>query len=333
MNASDQVLHQAVLSIENLKVSLPSDGRPLQPVRGVSLEVRAGRTLCIVGESGCGKSMTAMGIMKLLPESASISADRIDLAGQDLSKLDEKQFRELRGDRIAMIFQDPMTCLNPVLTVGEQMTEVYLRHRRATKAQARTRAIELLEQVGVTSANRRLAQYPHELSGGLRQRVMIAIALMCDPKVLIADEPTTALDVTVQLQILRLLREIQQRTGLAIVLITHDLGVVAHVAHDVVVMYAGEIVERGTLQSVFANPLHPYTRGLMDCIPVPGKIERGSKLNSIPGLVPSLRELIVGCGFRQRCRFAREACSDPVALREVQEGRWVRCILEEQDLS
>jgi len=333
MMGSRSVATQTVLSVRNLKVALPSAEQQLTPVRNVSIDVQAGRTLCIVGESGCGKSMTAMGIMRLLPDGATISADGVELDGRDLAQLSEREFRDLRGDRLAIIFQDPMTCLNPVLTIGQQMTEVYRRHRGGTKTQARARAILLLEQTGVTSAHRRLRQYPHELSGGLRQRVMIATALMCDPKVLIADEPTTALDVTVQLQILRLLRDVQQRIGLAMVLITHDLGVVAHVADDVAVMYAGEIVEMGTVNSVFANPLHPYTRGLMECIPVPGRTERGGRLNSIPGIVPSLRDLIVGCGFRGRCKFAREACAEPIGLRAAGDNRRVRCVLPNEPQS
>ena len=319
-------LAPVVLDVRDLRVSLPGPGKRLHPVRGVSFQVEAGRTLCIVGESGCGKSMTAMGIMRLLPQGAAVEAGALRFGNTDILSLDERRMADLRGDRMAMIFQDPMTCLNPVYTIGDQLMEAYRRHRPVSKKQARERAIALLEMMGITAAPSRMGQYPHQLSGGLRQRVMIAMALMCDPKLLIADEPTTALDVTVQIQILHLLRSLQRRLGLALVLVTHDLGVVAHIADDVVVMYAGEIVEAGPVESIFGQPLHPYTRGLLDCIPVPGKTERGQPLGAIPGLVPTLHEEIRGCGFRGRCALAEDGCTSPVPERRLGPGRFVRCI-------
>lgn len=316
-----------ILEVGGLRVSLPGPDRRLVPVRGVSFQVHAGKTLCIVGESGCGKSMTAMGLMRLLPPGAKVEADTLRFDGADLLGLAERQMADLRGDKIAMIFQDPMTCLNPVYTIGDQLTEVYRRHRSASRAEARARAISLLDLMGITAAPSRMAQYPHQLSGGLRQRVMIAMALMCDPKLLIADEPTTALDVTVQIQILHLLRRMQRQLGLALVLVTHDLGVVAHIADDVAIMYAGEIVEAGPVEAIFGDPLHPYTRGLLDCIPVPGKTARGGRLGAIPGLVPSLHEEVAGCAFRQRCSAAHDACLSEIHLRHSGPDRVLRCAL------
>lgn len=316
-----------VLAVDDLKVSLPADGKRLYPVRGVSFSVRAGRTLCIVGESGCGKSMTAMGLMRLLPPGGKAEARSLRLGDVDLGDADERRMADLRGDALAMIFQDPMTCLNPVLTIGAQLVEVHRRHRSSRASEARARAIALLELMGITAAERRMTQYPHELSGGLRQRVMIAMALMCNPKLLIADEPTTALDVTVQIQILHLLRSLQDEFALAMILVTHDLGVVAHVADDVAVMYAGEIVEAGPVDRVFANPLHPYTRGLLECIPVPGRTLPGGRLGSIPGLVPSLHETIEGCAFQSRCSKAHDACRRPVPTSHPDPERFLRCTL------
>jgi peptide/nickel transport system ATP-binding protein len=235
---------------------------------------------------------------------------------------------DLRGNGMAMIFQEPMTSLNPAYTIGTQLTEVLLRHRRVGRAAARERAVQLLERVGITAASERLAQYPHQLSGGLRQRIMIAMALMCGPKLLIADEPTTALDVTIQAQILRLLASIQRELDMAVILITHDLGIVARVATHVAVMYAGEIVETGTSREVFLRPTHPYTQGLLRCIPVPGKTRRRARLGSIPGLVPSLVGTIHGCAFRNRCPYAFEDCAKArVALTEISTGRAYRCLL------
>jgi peptide/nickel transport system ATP-binding protein len=260
----------AVLEVEGLGVDIATPRGPLRAVRDVSFQVKRGETLCIVGESGCGKSITSLAVMSLLPAAARRRATKLALLGEDLLQAAPKRVNALRGNRMAMIFQEPMTALNPAYTIGNQLMEVHLLHRGGGAAKARERAIELLGKVGIASAAERLEQYPHQLSGGLRQRVMIAMALMCGPELLIADEPSTALDVTIQAQILRLLADLQKDLGIAMVLITHDLGVVARIAHRVAVMYAGEIVEEGTAERVFASPRHPYTRGLISCIPVPG---------------------------------------------------------------
>ena len=292
---------ESVLSVENLRVSF---GGQMEAVRGASLAVAHGETHCLVGESGCGKSISALSVMNLLPRGATRTADHIRFHGQELLGMSERQIARLRGDKIAMIFQEPMTSLNPAYTIGSQMSEVLERHRRASRRQAMDRAAELLARVGITAPGMRLAQYPHQLSGGLRQRVMIAMALMCDPELLIADEPTTALDVTVQAQILRLLQKLQQELGLALLLITHDLGVVARIGQSVSVMYAGEVVETGAVAKVFAAPTHPYTRGLLDCIPVPGKTMAGEPLVLIHTF-PSGSATSVRCPFNTR--HAREA--------------------------
>jgi peptide/nickel transport system ATP-binding protein len=313
-----------VLSIANLRVGF---GAGIEAVRGMSLDVGHGETHCVVGESGCGKSISALSVMNLLPPGASRSADHIRFHDQDLLGMSERQIARLRGDKMAMIFQEPMTSLNPAYTIGSQMSEVLERHRGASRRQAMDRAAELLARVGITAPGMRLAQYPHQLSGGLRQRVMIAMALMCDPELLIADEPTTALDVTVQAQILRLLQKLQQELGLALLLITHDLGIVARIGQRVSVMYAGEVVEAGTVAQVFAAPTHPYTRGLLDCIPVPGKAMAGKPLGNIPGVVPRLPPGFAGCGFRDRCALAMPECAGNVPLREAGEDHSYLCRL------
>ena len=313
-----------VLSFANLRVSI---GGRTEAVRGTSLAIARGETHCMVGESGCGKSITALSVMNLLPRGITRTADHIRFQGQDLLGMSERQMARLRGDKIAMIFQEPMTSLNPAYTIGSQMSEVLERHRHASRRQAMDRAAELLERVGITAPGMRLGQYPHQLSGGLRQRVMIAMALMCDPELLIADEPTTALDVTVQAQILRLLQKLQQELGLALLLITHDLGVVARMAQHVSVMYAGEVVETGTVPEVFAAPTHPYTRGLLDCVPVPGKTKAGAPLGSIPGVVPRIPSGFAGCGFRDRCASAAAECVQAVPLREAGRDHSYLCRL------
>jgi peptide/nickel transport system ATP-binding protein len=305
---------EPVLSIENLRVAF---GARSEAVRGLSLSVARGETHCMVGESGCGKSVSALSVMNLLARGATRSADHLRFHGQDLLGLSEREMARLRGDKIAMIFQEPMTSLNPAYTVGSQMAEVFERHRRSGRRKAMDRAAELLARVGITAPEMRLGQYPHQLSGGLRQRVMIAMALMCEPELLIADEPTTALDVTVQAQILRLLQQLQQELGLALLLITHDLGIVARMAHRVSVMYAGQVVESGKVPALFADPAHPYTRGLLACIPVPGTARKGEPLGSIPGVVPRIPPGFVGCGFRDRCGFATAECAEPVPLRDA----------------
>ncbi len=302
----------AVLDVDGLRVGFGAT----EAVRGVSLQVRHGETHCLVGESGCGKSVTALAVMGLLARGARRRAQHIRFAGADLLPLSDRAMGRLRGDRIGMIFQEPMTSLNPAFTVGSQMTEVYRRHRGGGRAAATERAAALLDRVGIATPGLRLGQFPHQLSGGLRQRVMIAMALMCEPELLIADEPTTALDVTVQAGILRLLAALQAEMGLALLLITHDLGVVARVAHQVSVMYAGQVVESASAASLFARPSHPYTQGLLASIPVPGKGRRDEPLGSIPGTVPRIPPGFVGCGFRDRCRFAMPDCAVGVPLRE-----------------
>jgi peptide/nickel transport system ATP-binding protein len=317
-----------VLRVEGLSVAIDTPGGTLRAVSDVDLHVRRGETLGIVGESGCGKTITSLGIMGLLPRRARLSARRLELDGRDLAKLSAKERAALRGDRMAMIFQDPMTSLNPVYTIGNQMEEIYVRHGKGNQKQARERAEYLLQKVGISAAASRLAQYPHQLSGGLRQRAMVAMTLMCDPTLIIADEPTTALDVTIQAQILHLLDDLQHEYHMALILITHDLGVVARMADRVVVMYAGQVVETGTAEEIFAAPRHPYTRGLLDCIPIPGKTQPGAPLGSIPGIVPSLLGPIDSCQFRNRCPQAFADCAKaPVPLRETAPGRADRCLL------
>jgi len=318
---------EIALDVQDLSVDIATPPGPLHAVREVSFQVRRGETLCLVGESGCGKSMTSLAIMGLLPKAARRSAARLDLLGEDLSNAGRRQMNALRGARMAMIFQEPMTALNPAYTIGEQLTEHYRRHRRASAAQARDRAAELLGKVGIASAGERLVQYPHQLSGGLRQRVMIAMALMCGPELLIADEPSTALDVTIQAQILRLLADLQKELGIAMVLITHDLGVVARIAHQVAVMYAGQIVESGPAAQLFAEPRHPYTKGLIGCIPVPGHTRPGETLGTIPGIVPALTGELAGCAFVDRCGYSHPNCRNAIPMRRQEERQW-RCILE-----
>jgi peptide/nickel transport system ATP-binding protein len=319
----------ALLQVDNLNVEIPLAAGMLHPVQEVSFSVEAGKTLCIVGESGCGKSLTSLALMGLLPKRANRTGDGILFDGMDLQKFSHRRMAELRGNRIGMIFQEPMTSLNPSFTIGNQLEEAMLQHRRVSRQEARDRAVYLLEKVGITGADRRLRQYPHQLSGGLRQRVMIAMTLMCGPDLIIADEPTTALDVTIQAQILLLLAELQREFGMALILITHDLGIVARVADHVAVMYAGQIVEQGTVKQVFEQPLHPYTRGLLSCIPIPGKTQRGSHLGSIPGMVPSMIGKIQGCHFRDRCPHAMADCATgPIKLRFLDDDRAYRCLLE-----
>jgi len=315
-----------LLEVRDLHVDIPLAHGSLRAVRGIDFHVDRGELLCIVGESGCGKSLTSLALMNLLPSRARRRAAALRFAGQDLTALPERRMADLRGNRMAMIFQEPMTSLNPAYTIGNQLTEALTRHRRVTAAQARDRAVHLLERVGITAAASRLGQYPHQLSGGLRQRVMIAMALMCGPELIIADEPTTALDVTIQAQILHLLRELQREFGMAVVLITHDLGVVARIADRVAVMYAGEIVETGRVDALFAAPAHPYTRGLLACIPVPGRTRPGEMLGSIPGIVPSLTGNLDGCAFRNRCGEARDICARTVPWGHGAGGQAVRCV-------
>jgi peptide/nickel transport system ATP-binding protein len=322
-----------VLDVQGLHVDIRGAAGVVHPVRDVSFQVSRGETLCIVGESGCGKSMTSLALMDLLPRAAVRRARRLDFMGEDLTQAGARRINALRGERMAMVFQEPMTALNPAYTIGEQLIEHYRHHRGASAAEARERAVELLQKVGIASAGERLGQYPHQLSGGLRQRVMIAMALMCAPDLLIADEPSTALDVTIQAQILRLLADLQKDLGIAMVLITHDLGVVARIADRVAVMYAGQVVEEGTAAEIFARPRHPYTRGLLECIPVPGRTAPGSRLGSIPGVVPALVGELRGCAFRERCAHARADCAQAIELRDAGAGRRWRCVIEPEAVS
>ena len=322
-----------VLEVDNLRIDIPVSAGLLHPVRGISFDVSRGETLCIVGESGCGKSLTSLAIMGLLPKNAERQADRLNFLGEDIRDFDERQMGKLRGVKMGMIFQEPMTSLNPSYTIGNQLEEVYLRHMSSNRLEARERAIFLLDKVGISSAGSRLGQYPHQLSGGLRQRVMIAMALMCGPDLIIADEPTTALDVTIQAQILHLLAELQSDFDMAMILITHDLGIVARVADKVQVMYAGRTVEEGNCEAVFDNPLHPYTSGLLRCIPVPGKTQPGEKLGTVPGVVPNLVGDLNGCMFRNRCEFATDECEELVETPTVLEnGHTYTCRLKPNEI-
>lgn len=320
---------EPVLEVEGLSVEIPVASGLLKPVQDVSFKVERGKTLCIVGESGCGKSLTALSVMNLLPRTAKRRAKNLRLTGIDMSHLSEREMSDLRGNRMSMIFQEPMTSLNPTYTIGNQLEEVLLRHDRVSGAQARERAVYLLERVGITGAAGRLGQFPHQLSGGLRQRVMIAMSLMCSPDLVLADEPTTALDVTIQAQILHLLAELQREFRMGLILITHDLGIVARVADRVAVMYAGQIVEEGPVEQIFNSPVHPYTQGLLACIPIPGRTARGEPLGSIPGIVPSLVGEIRGCHFAGRCAYADDACRrGSVELRSTGEvAHRYRCVL------
>jgi peptide/nickel transport system ATP-binding protein len=304
----------------------------VKAVDGVDFEVAAGETLAIVGESGCGKSMTALSLMRLIPDPPGrIVSGSIKLAGRDLLKISEEEMRDVRGNEISMIFQEPMTSLNPVMTIGKQISEALILHRDMDRKQAMKRAIEMLDLVRIPEPAQRAKEYPHQLSGGMRQRAMIAMALACNPKVLIADEPTTALDVTIQAQILELIVELQREFSAAVILITHDLGVVAETAHRVIVMYAGRKVEEATVGELFAKPLHPYTVGLMNSIPrldlMRGQTDRtNERLQEIPGIVPPLFDLPSGCAFAPRCDRADDKCrSERPAYEEKQPGHWAAC--------
>ncbi|WP_420133791.1 ABC transporter ATP-binding protein [Rhodopseudomonas sp.] len=321
-----------LLRVDGLSVSLCTRGGVMQAVDNLSLALAAGETLAIVGESGCGKSLTALALMRLLPTPpARIVAGRIDLGGVDLATLPEARIRKVRGREIGMIFQDPLGALDPVMSIGRQLTEAICAHMPISRRDAETRAVELLDRVSVPDARRRLDEYPHMLSGGMRQRVMIAMAIACSPKVLIADEPTTALDVTVQAQVIELLKELQQSLGTALILITHDLGVVAEIADRVLVMYAGRPVEQGPAADLFESPQHPYTRGLLRSTLGLGR-RHGDFLPEIGGTVPSLAELPQGCAFSNRCSEVRDICltSSP-PLRSLSPGRSAACFVAEED--
>ncbi|MBC8049502.1 MAG: ABC transporter ATP-binding protein, partial [Chitinophagales bacterium] len=314
-----------LLSVQNLSVQFNTSRGVVRAVEGVTYDVRRGEVLAIVGESGCGKSVSSLAIMRLLPKRTSrITSGKIMFNGRDLLTLSDEDMREMRGRDIAMIFQEPMTSLNPVLTVGFQIMEPLFIHLKMTEAQATTRAIELLKLVGITDPERRLEAYPHQLSGGMRQRVMIAIALSCNPKLIIADEPTTALDVTIQAQILELLKELSERLNIAIIMITHNLGIVARYAHRVNVMYAARIVEKGAADDIFLRPKHPYTVGLMRSIPRLDR-PRGMRLQTIEGLPPDLRSPPSGCRFAPRCFMRADICVNDPALEEVEPKHFAAC--------
>lgn len=323
-----------LLEIKNLKTYFYARNKEIKAVDGVDLAIHQGETLALVGESGSGKSITSLSIMKLIPRPpGKIVEGEIRFEGKNLIDLSDKEMNRIRGNRIAMIFQEPMTSLNPVFTIGDQIMEPLRLHRKMSKDQALKRTIELLELVGFGRAAQMVNEYPHQLSGGMRQRAMIAMAMANQPALLIADEPTTALDVTIQAQILDLMRELKEKTGTSILLITHDLGVVAEMADRVAVMYAGQIVEEADVETLFANPKHPYTIGLMRSIPRVN--EEKERLESIPGMVPPAYDFPIGCRFAPRCKFARDECKQEQDLRQIGAGHKVRCILvceEDQNL-
>jgi peptide/nickel transport system ATP-binding protein len=315
---------EPLLRLENLKTYFYTDTAVVRAVDGVSYEVNPGETLAVVGESGSGKSVSALSILKLVPQPPGrIVGGRILFKGRDLVPLQNEDMRAIRGKEISMIFQEPMTALNPVYTCGEQIIEALVQHEKVTRVEARKRAIEMLERVGIPAASQRVDEYPHQLSGGMRQRVMIAMALACRPAVLIADEPTTALDVTIQAQILELLKELQRDMGMAVVLITHDLGVVAETAHRVAVMYGGQVVEYSDVRATFRRPLHPYTAGLQASLPELGEVV--DRLRVIPGTVPNPAHFPVGCRFHPRCPVMIEKCLQDPSLEEVEAAHMARC--------
>lgn len=320
-----------LLQVKNLAVSFSTYRGKVKAVRDVSFSVDEGKTIGIVGESGCGKSVTSHAIMGLLPrENSKIEHGQIIFNDRNITDLSEKEMNRLRGNEIAMIFQDPMTSLNPVLTIGAQIQESLFLHKKLTKQQARQRAIELLKLVGIPSAEMRLDDYPHQFSGGMRQRVMIAMALSCEPKLLIADEPTTALDVTVQAQILDLLKQLQQKTNTAIVLISHDLGVIANLCDDIAVMYAGQIVEYGSAEDIFYNAHHPYTKGLLKSLPRLTD-KKGEPLSVIEGQPPDLKQDINFCPFAMRCDKAMRICAAQIpAITQIDNHHYVKCWLENE---
>jgi len=316
---------QTLLEINELKTIFLTENGPVTAVDGISFNIAPGETLGVVGESGCGKSVTAESIMRLLNEKSTKYEGEVNFKGENLLALPEHKMRNIRGNEISMIFQDAMTSLNPVYTIGNQISESIMIHQNLNSKEAMVRSIEMLRLTGIPSPEKRVHEYPHELSGGMRQRVMIAMALSCKPSLLIADEPTTALDVTIQAQILDLINDLKQESNMGVIMITHDLGVVAEVCTRVVVMYLGQVIEEADVDTLFTKPLHPYTKGLINSIP---KIDgdRTQKLHLIPGTVPSLSNVPLGCRFAPRCEFADEKClSDAPILEPVQTGQRVRC--------
>ena len=318
-----------LLELQGLKTHFFTEAGVVRAVDGVTYRIPHGKTLGVVGESGCGKSISALSILRLIPDPGKIVEGQVLFDGNDLSTLSEAEMRAIRGNRISMIFQEPMTSLNPVFTVGNQIAEAIILHEKATRDEARRRTIELLQKVGIPSPEQRIDEYPHQMSGGMRQRIMIAMALACNPALLIADEPTTALDVTTQAQILDLLKELQKEFGMSILMITHDLGVIAETADEVVVMYAGKIVEYAETGELFGNPMHPYSQGLFRSRPKLG-MNPEDALAVIPGSVPNPLSFPSGCKFHPRCDQVKENCStvEPELL-EVKPGHWVSCVLYE----
>jgi peptide/nickel transport system ATP-binding protein len=313
-----------LVRLRDLTVRFVTRDRTVHAVNGVDMDLAAGEVLCILGESGSGKSVTLRALMRLLPKTAKV-AGGIEVGGRDVQAMDQRALADFRGGDVAMIFQEPMTALDPVFTIGRQIAGTVRRHESASRAEAEARALELLELVQIPSAKRRLAAYPHELSGGLRQRAMIAVALACRPKLLLADEPTTALDATVQIQVLLLLRRLQEQMGMGVIFVTHDLGVAGEIADRVAVMYAGKVVEEGPVGAIMRAPLHPYPRGLLGATVHAGL--RGKRLTTIPGAPPSLETLPAGCAFAPRCAEAEPACAETSpAPRSPAPGRMARCI-------
>ncbi len=320
-----------ILDVQDLKTYFYTQGGVVRAVDGVSFDVRQGETVALVGESGCGKSVSALSIMRLIPDPPGrILEGRITFQGRDLRQLGSEAMRKVRGREIAMVFQEPMTSLNPVLTIGRQLTEALEEHLQLGLAEAERRSVDFLNLVGIPDAKRRLAQYPHQFSGGMRQRVMIAMALSCDPRLILADEPTTALDVTIQAQIMELLKQTTQKLGVALIIITHNLGVVARYADRVNVMYAGRVVESGTSDDVYYTARHPYTLGLLGSVPRLDQ-PRKAKLDPIQGQPPDLARLPRGCSFTPRCRFAQERCAaESPSLREAGSGHFSACWMAEE---
>lgn len=325
-------MSEHLLEIKKLQTNFASGGGIVQAVRGVDIYVDKGEFLGIVGESGCGKSVTMMSIMRLLADNAAVRAEKLEFDGKDLLSLDEKEMKSIRGNEIGMIFQDPMTSLNPLYTVGNQLMEPLRVHKKMSKKEAKEYAIEMLKVVGINEPEKRLNQYPHEMSGGMRQRVMIAVAMCCNPKILIADEPTTALDVTIQAQIMELMQDLKEKYDTSVILITHDLGVIAQVCTRVVVMYGGKIMEEGTLDQIFYETKHPYTKGLLKSVPKNENLGEGAyvkqKLVPIPGSPPDLMNPPKGCPFAARCENAMRICNmAPADLTTVSEGHRCACWL------
>lgn len=317
-------MSKRVLDINDLNVGFSSYGETTKIVTDVSFHIDEGETVGIVGESGCGKSMTALSVMRLIKCPPGYIKGEIRLNGKNLLELSERQMCDVRGKDVSMIFQEPMTSLNPVITIGKQLMEVFRSHEKMTREEAWKKSVEALELVKIASPEQRMKEYPHQLSGGMRQRVMIAMALCCNPQLLICDEPTTALDVTIQAQILDLINELKEETGTSVMMITHDLGVIAEVADDVMVMYAGKVVEHATCDQIFDEPLHPYTSGLMSCIPrLDG--DDTKELSVIEGMVPSYDDMPEGCAFCPRCPYAKEICRKQMPELEEVKGRRVRC--------